>query len=551
MKSSRIIGAVITLVALTVSTACSGHSSSPTAAGANNTESSASGSASGATGGATAGRTFTYDTYTTVMTGWDPATSYSNEIIAMSNMYETLTRYDDQTQTVKPLLATSWTSSDQGKTWTFKLRSGVTFHSGRPLTSQAAKAAIERTIKLNQGAAYIWGAVAGIDTPDADTLVFHLKYASPLDLISSADYAAYIYDTEAAGSGDLAKWFDQGHDAGTGPYMAGTWKQGQEIELTQDSYPKYWGGWSGAHYEHVVYRVVSQATTAAQLLQSGQVNYVEQLTPELWKSMGTNTNVTTTSRASWQNLFAFFNTTKGPLADVRVRQAVAYGIDYDGSLAALKGASTRTPGIVPKGLVGYSDSLSTYTHDAAKATALLAAAGYGPGKKALDLSMTYTSGDSNEELVATLMKSSLATLNIDLQVKALQWPTQWAQAKSDNTAARQDIFMMYWWPDYADPYSWFINLFHTEQTPVFNMGYYSNPTLDKQIDSVESALAVNKDEGAQLYITMQKELYDAVPAVVLYTVNYQRALLKSVQGYVDNPAYPNVVFAYDLHPSGA
>jgi peptide/nickel transport system substrate-binding protein len=164
--------------------------------------------------------------------------------------------------------------------------------------------------------------------------------------------------------------------------------------------------------------------------------------------------------------------------------------------------------------------------------------------------MTYTSGDSNEQLVATLMKSSLAPLNVKLSVKALQWPTQWAQAKSGNVSARQDVFMMYWWPDYADPYSWFINLFRTEKKPVFNLDYYSNPALDKQIDSVESVLAIDKNKGSQLYLTMQKELYNDAPAVVLYTANYQRGLLSSVKGYTDNPAYPNVVFTYDLHPSG-
>lgn len=540
MKATRLAGLGIAVMTLVATAACTGGTSSPTA----------SGGSGGSNAGGSSNATFTYDTYTTVMTGWDPSTSYSNEIIAMSDMYETLTRYDDQTQTVKPLLATSWQSSDQGKTWTFKLRHGVTFHTGRPMTAQAAKAAIERTIKLNQGAAYIWGAVKSIDTPSSDTLVFHLKYPAPLDLISSADYAAYIYDTKAAGSGDLGKWFAQGHDAGTGPYTAGKWQRGQEIELTLNAYDKYWGGWSGSHYKRVVFRVVPQATTAAQLLQSGQVSYVEQLTPQLWQSFQGASDVSRTSRPSWQNLFAFFNTADGPMSDVRLRKAVSYGINYNGILAALKGAGTRTPGIVPKGLVGFSESLPTYSYNRSKAKALLAQAGYGPGKKPLNLTMTYTSGDSNEQLVATLMKSSLAPLNVNLSVKALQWPTQWAKAKSSNVSGRQDIFMMYWWPDYADPYSWFINLFHTEKKPVFNLDYYSNAKLDKQIDSVESVLAVDKSKASQMYLTMQRELYDADPAVVLYTANYQRALLSSAKGYTDNPAYPNVVFAYDLHPSG-
>src|ERR1700754_3294429 len=118
------------------------------------------GGAAGATGA-----TFTYASQNSIVTDFDPATSYSNEVIAMNNIYEQLTRYDSTTQTVKPLLATRWASSNGGKTWTFTLRSGVKFHDGNPLTAAAAKAAIMRTIKLKGGAAYIWDAVKTIATP--------------------------------------------------------------------------------------------------------------------------------------------------------------------------------------------------------------------------------------------------------------------------------------------------------------------------------------------------------------------------------------------------
>src|SRR6516162_2085086 len=79
-----------------------------------------------------ASQVFTYDTTATVMDDtWDPATEYSDGILAMSQMYETLTRYDAATHRVEPLLATSWSSADGGKTWTFHLRHGVHFHTGR------------------------------------------------------------------------------------------------------------------------------------------------------------------------------------------------------------------------------------------------------------------------------------------------------------------------------------------------------------------------------------------------------------------------------------
>ena len=501
---------------------------------------------SGGAGAAAASKTFTYDTYSQVMTAWDPATEYSNEILAMQQMYETLTRYDATTKQVTPLLATSWKSSNGGKTWTFTLRHGATFHDGRPVNAAAAKAAIDRTIKLNQGAAYIWGPVKSIAAPSAYTLVFNLKYAAPLDLISSSDYGAYIYDTQAAGTADLAKWFAAGHEAGSGPYQLQNYAAGKEVEITLKAFAKYWGGWSGSHYKQVVFRVTPTASTAAQLVQSGQVSFVEQMTPQLFNSLKGQSGLQTTSTASWQNLFALFNTSYGPMSNSNFRKAVASAIDYKGLLAALKGAGVRTPGIVPKGLIGYDTTLPQYRLNLTAAKKFLKASGYS-GKHPV-LNLTYTQGDNNEQIASLLMQSELAPLGITVKVHALQWTAQWAEAQSKTLSARQDITLMYWWPDYADPYSWFVNLFQTEKSPFFNLAYYSNKTLDAQINRVEQVLAVDKAKGAALYSTMQKTLYNDAPAVTLLTENYQRVLIAGIKGYVDNPAYPSVVFTYNLTP---
>jgi peptide/nickel transport system substrate-binding protein len=504
--------------------------------------------AGASSGGSPVNATFTYGSFTQVMVGWDPSTDYSNEIIAMNNMYETLTRYDSATGKVEPLLATSWTSAHGGKLWTFHIRSGVHFHTGRVMTSADVKASIERTIRLNEGAAYIWGSVKTITTPNAHTVVFSLKYPAPLDLISSAGYAAFIYDTKAAGSENLDKWFSAGHDAGTGPYTVAQYNKGQEIELRLKAFPGYWGGWSGAHYKNVVFRVVPTPSTSAQLLRSGQLSWVEQMTPQLWQSLKGVSGITTSSSNSYQNLFGMLNTSFGPLKDVRVRQALAYATDYTGIVAALKGSFEPSIGIIPKGLWGYDASLPVYTTNVAKAKQLLASAGYGPGKKAMNLTLTYTEGDQLEATVATLLKSEYAPLNIDLKVEALQWPTQWSKAKSTTPSSRQDILLFYWWPDYADPYSWFINLFKSANPPYFNLAYYDNHTVDSQIDAVESMSAVNRPKAIALYETIERELLRDSPALFLGTQVYQRAYQSSVQGFTDNPAYPSVVFVYTLKP---
>jgi peptide/nickel transport system substrate-binding protein len=507
----------------------------------------ASGSATTAGGAAASDATFTYLDSNELMVGWDPATSYSNEISVMNNMYEQLVRYDDKTKQVKPQLADSYTRSADGKTWTFKLHPGVRFHDGNAADAAAAKAAIERTIKLNQGAAYEWGAVRTISTPDATTLVFKLKYPAPLDLIASSAYAAYIYDTKAAPAGTtLAKWFAAGHEAGTGPYELQQWNKGQDVEVRLKKFAGYWKGWSGSHYANLVYRHVPQATTSASLLRSGDATFARQLNAQLFASLKGAQGMSETTSPSFENLVGLLNTASGPLKDKRVRQAVIDAMDYNGLISALKGSGTAAHGFIPDGLTGYDASI-TEQQNLDQAKQLLQQAGYGSGRK-LSLTMTLAQGDDNEALTAAIFKSDLAKVGVNLTVKPMQWTAQWDQAKSSNTGRRQDIFMMYWYPDYADAYSWFTSLFRSSTQPSFNLSYIKDGTLDQQIDALQEKAAAGGTVADDAYKAAQQRVQDDAIVLTFYVNNYQRAYRSSLTNYSDNPAYANVVFAYDVTP---
>ena len=162
--------------------------------------------------------------------------------------------------------------------------------------------------------------------------------------------------------------------------------------------------------------------------------------------------------------------------------------------------------------------------------------------------MTYTQGDSDEQLICSLIKSELAQVGMKVNVAGLTTATKYAESRSSNPASRPDMTMLYWWPDYPDGWSWFVNLVHTEKQPSFNFAYYSNPTLDHQIDTVEQVLAANRSQGEAIYHEMQMTVYREVPIESLYTQTTRRVILNSVGNYQDNPAYPEVVFVYNLQP---
>ena len=273
------------------------------------------------------------------------------------------------------------------------------------------------------------------------------------------------------------------------------------------------------------------------------------MTPQLWQSFQNQEGFSTASSSSWQTLLAMLNTKSGPLADVRVRQAVSKAIDWTGAIAALHGSAQLLSGVIPPGLWGHTDGLEPKT-DVAGATALLKQAGYGPGGKPLPLTLTYTQGDATEELLGSLIKSDLAKVNIDLNVQGLAWPTQWAKAKSSEHRAasghpalllvaglRGSVLLVHQPVPHREP-------------AVLQPDLLLEPVA--RFDDAEGRGAGRRrlrDTSIGLYKQIQQVIYDQVPAISATTVVYQRAMLSSVQGYVDNPAYPSVVFVYDLQPS--
>lgn len=492
--------------------------------------------------------TFVYLSGVEVVTDWDPATAYANEIIALQNVYETLTVYNPVTRKAGPRLATSWSSSPDGRTWTFRLRQNVRFHTGRPLDAAAVKASIERTRSLGGGAAYIWDSVQAIHVEDPSTVVFTLKYPAPLDLIASSGYAAYIYDTAAAESGDLKRWFAAGRDAGSGPYTIARWNKGKATELTLRAFDDYWGGWDGPRYRNVVYRVEPDRDAAWRLLLRGEVNFVPRLTSRLYRLAETTPGVRSLRVPSFQNLLMLFNTADGPLRDIRLRRALQRAIDYRGVIEALRGAGEPATGLVPEGLVGHTPDQRP-RQNLARAARLLAQAGYGPGRRPLRLTLTYTEGDNDQRFLVRRLAQTLRELNVTLDARAMKWSDQLARGRSKNPDRRQDIFVMYWRPDYADAYSWYRNLFHSDDPSAFNLAYLDDEATDEQIEALPHMLATDRMAAQKAYAELQTRLIDELAVVAVpWVVNYQRAYLGGVRGYTDNPAYPNVVFVHKLTP---
>lgn len=474
---------------------------------------------------------------------WDPSVEFSNGIVVMNNIYETLLKYDSLHDKIEPVLATEYSKSEDSLTWTFKIRQGVKFHDGTDLNAEAVKFSIDRTIELGKGAAYIWSCVKEINVVDDYTVEFKLNYPAPLDLIASSGYAAFIMSPTAV-KNNPEDWLSQGNAAGTGPYMLQSFKMGQEVVLTK--FEQYWKGWEGQHFDKVVFQKIPETASRRQMVEKGDADITLELPYEDVNALKGNANVTIIEEPSFQDLMFFLNCEKKPLDNVRVRQALSYAFPYEEVVKyAMGDYATQSKGAIPLGHWGHGADLPQYTYNLEKAKELLAEAGYADG--GFKLLLTYMSGDEAEKKAAELFKSQLAKLNIELEIRAMPWESQWEMAKSPEPGKRQDIFVMYWWPDFASPYSWLLNLYHSEDHPMYNMGYWKNAEFDRMIDAANETSGIDRAKAEQMYIDAQKILVDEAPAIFAYDKKSVYVLNKSFKGYEYNPIYPNVVFFYDTY----
>jgi peptide/nickel transport system substrate-binding protein len=175
---------------------------------------------------------------------------------------------------------------------------------------------------------------------------------------------------------------------------------------------------------------------------------------------------------------------------------------------------------------------------------LLAEAGYPDG--GFKLLLTYGAGNEAEKSASELYKGELAKLNIDMEIRGMPWDSKWEMGKSSDPDARQDIFMMYWWPDLPSPYSFLYSTFHSEEEVLFNLGYYSNPDFDTMIDEANELTVSDFEKAESMFVDAQEILLNDAASLFIYDREDLWVTASNLKGFKYNPAYPNVVFFHEL-----
>ena len=452
---------------------------------------------------------------------------------AVSYVFDGLTRFTPDAR-VEPALAERWTVSPDGLTYTFHLRRGVAFHDGTAFTAKQVVHSFERALNpatkggraeplvpikgAGEFAAGKAKSVSGLAAPNDTTVVITL--AEPLAAfpkLLAMPVASIVPDTTPADFGQ--------HPVGTGPWKFVEWKHDDYLKFARTD--EYWGGAPAT--DTLTARIIPEPSTAVAEFEAGNVDIlvIPQGETQAWEQTDEKQAMLQSAPALILYYVAI-NTTRGPLTDVRVRQAINYAVDTRTILEqSMGGRGYLAPGVVPPILAGADTSRARYAYSVAKAKELLAAAGHPTG---IDIELWH----SQDAVIARLAQTVQGYLNAaGIRTKLVQRDA--ASAREASRKGETDMTLKTWYADYPDADSFLYPLLYSgSKGPGGNVSFYANPAFDKLV------LAARREQDdtrrASLYRSADSLAYADAAMVPLFFYND----LYAVQPWIRNFKVPTI-----------
>lgn len=370
--------------------------------------------------------------------------------------YEGLLRYKPNTKvpTIQPLLAKSFTTSKDGRTYTFRLRPGVKFQDGTSLTAKALITSFQRRVKVNAGPAYMLSGVKNYQAPNALTFVITLKkrdsafihfLASPYGPVAISPKVL----KEKSVGGDFAKKYLATHSAGTGPYMISKFVPG-EYELTR--FDGYWGNtgaYRPAYFQKVHIRIIPDFTTQMLELESGGLDIMIHGVSKTDIGRFTNSKYNIFQHFGINFVVLHLNTHHAVFEDARIRRAVPMALNRSQIVSDVWGSGARlAKHIFPQGMLPPGVGEYKVKYDPAALRNAVKAAGW--KGKAVDL--TYTTDDPVNQQLAGLMAAQLTAAGLKTTSRGVTQPETFDFPTKPGV--RPDALVLPATPDAAHPFTW-------------------------------------------------------------------------------------------------
>jgi peptide/nickel transport system substrate-binding protein len=443
---------------------------------------------------------------------------FSNASIwVFQQIFETLYTNSPDGKSVKPSLAESYTMSKDKITWTFKLRPGLLFSNGQPVTSADVKFSLDKAGATKGGWEFINSAIKEVTAPDESTVVITTKYP----------WAPLLADLACPNNGILPNNYGGKSAAdfytapvGTGPFMWGSWSKGSSLTLKKN--PHYWQPGKPA-LDSVTWLVVPDDNSRNLMIQGGQADINENppfsTLDQLRAASGVKVEVFPSTRTD----YVLMNHNKKPYDDVHVRRAISYAIDRESLVKSVLYNSGKAANSVFMPTVPYYDANSPgLQFDMAKAKAEMAQSSVPKG-----FTTTYlaSSGDSTDAAIAQIMQASLKELGIVMNIQNGD-----PSAVHDlQTKLDYEISHSYWTMDIADPDE--LAQFALDPTSgghSFNTGYDNAQVIDL-IHKAQKTF--DTDERQKLYSQIQSQAAGDAFMAFLYYQPFPYARRAAVGGF--------------------
>lgn len=321
------------------------------------------------------------------------------------NIYEGLYKPDSDGNLI-PAVASGYTMSEDGLTYTFTLRDGIKFHNGNPVTVADVKYSIEKCAGLNGGDPLIsaFSNIESVETPDDATIVVNLKEASTTFIAICATVEAAIVPADVA---DL-----EANPVGTGPYKFVSRSLQENVVL--ESFDEYWG--EPAHIKDVTLKVLADSDSIVMNLEGGAVDMVARVTSAQAAELGDNFEILEGTMNLVQAMY--LNNAVEPFDNELVRQALSYAVNKQEILDFIsegKGTPVGSSMFPAFGKYYIEELNDVYTTDIEKAKELLAEAGYPDGFTfTIKVPSNYQQHIDTAQVLAEQYKAINVTANIEL-----------------------------------------------------------------------------------------------------------------------------------------
>lgn len=478
----------------------------------------------------------------------DPAeVSEVGGVLASQQIYQPLVSFDPADPTkITGVLAESWTVSDDGKTFTFKMNPNAKFASGNPVTAKDAEYSIRRVILIDSRISFIFAQFGltkenveqKVRAADDGTFVFEVdqKYAPSFVLYVLSSFTGGIVDSEVvkqheatleSGGNDYGNaWLKTENSAGSGPYVLTKWDPKVSILMTRN--PNYWGTPPGV--ERLFLQHMPESATQRLALEKGDIDIANKLGPDDIGSIAGNADIQVLEGVSSTMYYFGLNMRNPALSNPKVVEAIKYGVDYQGIADTIgKGTIKVHQNMIPDGFLGGNVDYDPYKLDIEKAKALIAESGVATPIKLETVVWNVPPYPDYAQAV----QATLSQIGVELDLQVVDGGPWLDRYRSHDL----DIWFGLWGPDYPDPHSnakAFGN--HDPSDPdgtkgnlADRFGWDSGEISDMVAAAVQEQ---DVEKRKQMYWDIQKLHTDRSPFVFMFQDSRKVAMRSNVKGVV-------------------